>query len=220
MKKVLTIGVVIFIAITDLKAQSLDVGLGAGLGISNINITNSPNNQQTDFSSIMSYIFNGYLSYKSQGFWGFTLEPGVTRKGWNMSNNAENSESKIKLHYLQLPALSDFYLSDKLYFSLGPEISYLLSAKSKFENNNNSGTEELKGYFSKFELSALVSINYKINGNFSIGCRYNHAVTEVADGIGWGDYDGNVENFIESNDYNQYFQIQLKMRIKNLRHKT
>ena len=79
MKKVITIVVVSFIAVTNLNAQSIDVGLGAGLGISNINITNSPNSQQTDFSSIVSYNINGYLSYKSQGFWGFSLEPGVIK---------------------------------------------------------------------------------------------------------------------------------------------
>ena len=216
MKKVLTIVVVIFIAVTNLNAQSIDVGLGAGLGISNINITNSPNSQQTDFSSIVSYNINGYLSYKSQGFWGFSLEPGVIKKGWNMSNDVDNSESKIGIYYIQLPALSNFYLSDKLYFSIGQEFNYLLSAKNKFKNDNNSGTSDLMN-FTKFEFSAIVAINYKINDNFDIGFRYSHALNEVANDILWGDYDGNAENFIESNDYNQYFQIQLKMRIKNLR---
>ena len=216
MKKVVTTALVSIIAITNLNAQSLDIGLGAGLGISNINITNSSNIQTKNYSPLMSYNFNGYLSYKSKGLWGFSLEPGVIRKGWNITKDAEKFESMIGLHYLQLPALSNFYLSDKFYFSFGPEVSYLLRAKSKFKNNNNSGTQDLKRYLSKFELCALVAINYKINDNFDVGCRYSHALTEVADGILWGDYDGNAGNFIESNEYNHYFQLLLKMKIKNI----
>lgn len=217
MKKVLTIAIVICITVTKLNAQSLDVGLYAGIGISNVNITNSPDISQTDFSSILSYNFNGYLSYKGKGFWGFSIEPGIIRKGWDMSFDNQNLESKIRLHYIQLPILSDFYLSDKIYFSLGPEICYLLSSKAKFKSDINSGTEDLKGYFSKFELSGLIAINYRINDNFNISFRYSHAVTEVADGISW-EFDEYSENFIESNDYNQYFQLLFKIRLKNLRY--
>lgn len=48
MKNVLTITVVIFIAVTNLNAKSLDFGVAAGIGITNINIANLSDGQPAE----------------------------------------------------------------------------------------------------------------------------------------------------------------------------
>ena len=110
-----------------------------------------------------------------------------------------------------MPILSDFYLSDRLFFSIGPEINYLVSAKNKYASHTQNITE----YVNRFELSGLAAISFKINEVYSISLRYSHGMTQI-----WND---NVytpwETIIpvESKDSNRYFQGLLKIRIKNWR---
>lgn len=196
-----------------LNAQNLEFGVKSGLGIANIHITNLPNSETNSdlYSPAMSYTFNGTLSYKSKGRWGFSFEPGLIKKGW-ISNKKDSNENKIGLHYLQLPVLSDFYLSDNLYFSIGPEINYLLNAKYK----SNYGTEEISNIMRKLELSALINGTYKILDNLDIGIRYSRGLTLTSDKFFWVP-DELSENPNKLKVYNQYLQFFIKVKIKNLR---
>lgn len=212
MKLTLTIGLILM-TIISLKAQNLEFGVKSGLGIANIHITNLPDSETNSdiFSPTISYSINGTLNYKSEGLWGFSLEPGLIKKGW-ISNKGDNNENKIGLKYLQLPVLSDFYLSDKLYFSIGPEINYLLNAKNK----SSYGTEKIADLNRKLELSGIVGGTYKIIDNLDIGIRYSHGLTQTSDKVFWVIDDFN-ENPMELKDYNQYLQFFIKLKLKNLR---
>ena len=212
MKLILTTIGLILMTLISLNAQNIEFGVKSGLGFANINITNLPNSETNSdiFSPTMSYSLSGILSYKSKGLWGLSLEPGLMKKGW-ISNKDDSNENKIGLQYLHFPILSDFYLSDKFYFSIGPEINYLLNAKNK----SNNGTQEITDLNRKFELSGLVSGAYKIFDNLYIGIRYSHGLTQISDKVYWVADEFN-ENPTELNDYNQYLQFFVKLKIKNL----
>jgi hypothetical protein len=213
MKLILTTVGLILVSIIRLNAQNLELGVKSGLGIANIHITNLPNSETNSdvFSPTMSYSFNGTLSYKSKGLLGFSFEPGLIKKGW-VSNKEDDNENKIGLYYLQLPILSDFYLSDNLYFSIGPEINYLLNAKNK----SNYGTEKITDLNRKLELSGVINGTYKILDNLDIGIRYSHGLTQISDKVFWVVDEFN-ENPKELKNYNQYLQFFIKVKIKNLR---
>jgi len=108
-----------------------------------------------------------------------------------------------------MPVLSDFYLSDRLFFSIGPEINYLVSAKNKYESH----TQNIAEFINRFELSGIAAVSFNINETSSISFRYSHGLTEISKDILWTYSE--IDNPYESKDFNQYFQLLFKMRIKN-----
>ena len=110
------IGLLLFLC-NNVNAQNIEIGIAAGFNISSLDNTNSSkNNFIYELSPIATYNLNGFLSFKNRSFWGFSIEPGIIRKGWNQSYNSLESENKLRVYYLQMPILSDFYLSDRLSF--------------------------------------------------------------------------------------------------------
>lgn len=205
-----TIGLVLLALI--LNAQILELGLKTGFGIANTHITNLPEteNHSDIFSPILSYSVNGTINYRSKGLLGVTLEPGIIQKGW-FSYKGNANENKITFQYLQLPVLSDFYVSDKLFFSIGPELKYLLNAKNK----SDYGTEKITELNRKFELSGLIGCAYRIHNNLDIGLRYSHGLTQTSEKVFWV-MDESDENPVKMKNYNQYLQIFMKVNFKNL----
>ena len=213
MKNILTVLVLILLYQMNLNAQNFELGIKTGFGIANVHLINIDNNENiSEISPVFSYSANAVLSYKSNGFWGFSIEPGIIKKGWIYNKTYIGTDIKIKANYIQLPILSDFYLSNKLSFSIGPEMDYLLNAKSISED----GSYTITDVFRKFELAGVVGITYNIVNNLDIGIRYSLGVTELSDNIFWT-LDEFGENHVVIKDYNQYFQITIKMKLKNLR---
>jgi hypothetical protein len=196
----------------NLFAQHIEMGFAAGFDIADLHYTNpSEAHFLYHISPTAAYNLNGFLSFRNNGLWGFSVEPGIIGKGWNQSLEAGNTKNKIRLYYFQLPVLSDFYLSNKLYFSIGPEMNYLLHARNKHE----SVSQNIAEYLNKFELSGLAAINYNINEVFTVSFRYSHGVTEIAKNTLW--VYSETDNPNEVKDYNQYFQLLIKIKLKNRR---
>jgi len=87
------------------------MGIKTGFGIAGTQMTNidEVGVNPDFFKSIFSYTVNGFLAYKSRSFWGFSLEPGIIRKGWN-----SETDNVISFHYIQLPLFQNFYLQKRL----------------------------------------------------------------------------------------------------------
>lgn len=212
---VIIIGMVLLSSINS-SAQNFEVGVAAGFDVVSLHLTNpSENSFIYNISPIATYNINGFLSFKNTSFWGFSLEPGIIRKGWNQSYNSNDQKNKIRLYYLQLPVLSDFYISNRIYFSIGPEISYLVSAKNKYENKYESNTQDIVEHLNRFELSAMAAISFKINEISTVSFRFSQGITEISNNVLWTYSEVGVPD--EPKDFNQYFQLLLKMRIKNWR---
>jgi hypothetical protein len=207
MKYILTFTALFQILFMTGKSQNFEMGIKTGFGISRTQITNIDEvGVNSDFfKSIFSYNANGFLAYKSRSFWGFSMEPGIIRKGWN-----SETENVVSFHYIQLPVLSDFYLSERLFFSIGPEINYLLNAKSKLP----SSTENVTEAFTKFELSGVTGITYQIIDDLDIGIRYSHGLTEMTDDLKWFGGEGQI---VQMKNYSQYLQIFLKLKLTNFK---
>ncbi|MCK5774537.1 MAG: PorT family protein [Bacteroidales bacterium] len=149
---------------------------------------------------MLSYNINGSYSFKGKGKIGFSVEPGYIRKGAAFRDNAytlymeEDGKTKYRHHYLNMPILFDWYISKKLSLSIGPELGYLLSVTIK-ENNK---VEKHEPYGERFQLSALIGINYEIMRYLDIGFRYNHELPFYKDSF-----------YL----FNQYFQLYLRFKI-------
>ncbi len=213
MKRMMTtIGLIVFAAVY-LKAQSLELGVKAGVGMASTRITTLPENvKHSDiFSPVLSYSVNGSLCYQSKGWFGITAEPGIVQKGW-LTNKGEELENKIRLYYLQLPVLANLHANDKWVFSIGPELNYLVKATNK----SAYGTENITDLNRKWELAAVIGCAYKLGGKLELGLRYSHGLTQTSDNVFWaGETQGDSQP--EMKDYNQYLQMYLKVNLKRLR---
>jgi len=167
-----------------LNAQKIMYGISTGFNVVNRNYSDY------DVSSpIISCNANAYIGYKSQGYWGLSIEPGFIRKGCNF--HYAPYRFKIRDSYLQMPILVNIYFTDKLFLSAGTEIAYYTQFLGTYD--------DLLSYRKKLELSGLIGINYNISKKIDIGLRYNHGITSIS-------------SF--SKRYYQYFQILLRIKFK------
>lgn len=182
--------------------QKLKYGAVAGIDLANWIITNPPveYNYPIFEGPLISFNINGYVGYRWSERLGNSIEPGYIRKG-------ENRGPKFALHYIQLPVFTDFYLGSRFFFSIGPELSYLLVAKTNQEGLDNV-TEV---YDNRFELSGVVVANYSINKDFDIGLKFNHGITCVDKITLTSDTNGEITG--ESKLYNRYIQCFVRFKI-------
>lgn len=187
---------------TSIWAQDFKFGVLGGLDITSNRVTNSTVREDTprSYTSMISFNLNAYLGYESKSFWGVSLEPGFIRKG------GIDEDNKIQLSYFQLPVLFDVYLSDKIFVSCGPELSYLISAQS-VSYGVSSSIWEL--YSRPFEVSGLIGVNVRLTNNIDIGLRYSHGLTWISKVIYYEtDYVTTT-----SNEFNQYLQLIVRFKL-------
>lgn len=206
----LIIGILLF-GVLQLQSQNFKFGALAGIGITNLHVTDKPeiSGKSSVYSPLISYNLNVYVGYKSTGIFGCSIEPGLIQKGGviQYDENDKDDNLNIKLYYFQIPLLANFYLTDKFFASIGPEFAFLTNAEGK-SKDHSSDINNL--YENNFELSGILGINYNIFKNIDIGLRYSHGITPTKT-ISFTDKEGNITS--ESNEYNQYglFIIRFKM---------
>ncbi len=88
------------------------------------------------------------------------------------------------LSYLDLPLLLRYYNSEKWSFLLGPQISYLVAAKVK--NNDNAqkiyslpATEDVKDYYTKFDVGLNLGATYTLNEKMAILLLYQYGLLKI-----------------------------------------
>jgi opacity protein-like surface antigen len=97
------------------------------------------------------------------------------------------SDTKLRLNYINIPVLAKYYIVDGFSVQVGPQIGFLVSARAEFEinsssNSNNSsisGNSSVKDEFNSVDLSAAFGLGYKFDGGFNLSARYNLGFSEV-----------------------------------------
>lgn len=100
-------------------------------------------------------------------------------KGYGVKATPYQSEGMVSLHYVTLPLLAGYAVSDHLSLMAGPELGYLLSASSKYDGGWGEGNAHS---FKDFDFGVDLGASYKINELLSINLRYNHGLKELAEG--------------------------------------
>jgi len=85
-----------------------------------------------------------------------------------------------------------------------------MNSKSKSSFDNQNVTEA----FTRFELSGVTGIIYKLSNYFDIGIRYSHGLTEMTNDLKWIKEDNQI---IIMKNYSQYLQIFLKWELTNFK---
>ncbi len=180
-----------------LHAGVFKCGLLSGIDRVSIRTKGDFYREKIKYDPVISFNINGCLSYKSEGFWGFSVEPGFIQKGEKAIYPEENTLSTYQYtyNYVQIPVLCDLYLTDKLFLSAGPELSYRIK---------NTGIDPVSEY------SLLIGLNTNILKNIDLGFRYNYGLTYFKKYLSMsetGEYKGDYE------EYFRYLQLFLRYTI-------
>lgn len=110
----------------------------------------------------------------------------------DLPEEAVDSEVKSKaiLNYLEVPVMARYWLNDVLYFSTGPQISFLLSARQRTSIVLPGGTsvdvkQDLRDLFRGIDFIIPLEAGYKFilneekNKQLDLRLRYNFGLSEV-----------------------------------------
>ena len=114
------------------------------------------------------------------------------------SGSGYNAEYKLNLGYLNIPVMAKYYVAQGFSLEAGPQIGFLVNAKSKFESTTGgltvSGTEDVKDNFESIDFGVNFGAGFDFTENVSAGVRYNVGLSNIAKDSG----DNKVHNSVLS----------------------
>ncbi|MFG4004574.1 porin family protein [Flavobacterium aquidurense] len=166
MKRII-LPIITFMVFGFANAQSTRFGVKGGLNISNFT------GYQEDVKSLAGFHIGGFAEIKLAKK--FAIQPeflfstqGTTIEGYNGDSN-----TNVKVNYLNIPILAKYYITGAFSVEAGPQIGFLLSAKSRGEDIND--------LFKSTDYGLNLGIGYDFTENFALGLRYTIGLSDIAD---------------------------------------
>nr|WP_199075627.1 porin family protein [Pedobacter sp. ASV19] len=173
MKKLIFLAASLFFAGAVHAQSPIRIGIKAGLNLPNIIKDNGNNN----FSTKINPGFNAGLTLDVNLIEGLAITPELlySQKGYKLTSDV--GEFTQTTNFIDIPVLATIKLgSSPLHLVVGPEVSFLLSTKNKFQNGFGSAEEKIveddTDRFKKSLFGGVIGFRYDINSNVDIHGRY------------------------------------------------
>lgn len=170
MKKKHIITAIILVMTVTAQAQLVRIGIKGGLNYANqdgtdITITQGNYNKSDAITS-----YHAGLVAEIKLLDKLSLQPELlySTQGATYKNAVE--EFKNELGYISIPLLAKIYLTESISLELGPQASFLLSEKNKFDYQKSE----------TFEFSAVGGLGLNLTKNLFIQARYGLGLTEAS----------------------------------------
>ena len=202
MKKIILLVSIVLLTITSVKAQA-SLGIKGGVNFASI-MGDTPNGlrfrtaynfglvAEIETSPVTSV--QPEIMYSSQGF----------HYDGGRANGVDLLEDNYKLDYLNIPIVFKYYFSEGASFEAGPQVGFLLSAKTADNTINNSN---LRDNLTNATFDFVVGFGYKFDNGFNLNARYIGGLTNI-----WKGYTRNPPPGYWYYDYgkrNSVFQLTL-----------
>lgn len=180
MKKIVLFTIISFCLFTDLHAQKLRFGIQGSGGVGTA-LTTDREKELSEIETVylgiskiypvFSYGINAYAGYSINENWGIAIEPGIFRKGFAKKVEVNNKivRQQTHLNYFQLPILAELFLDKNITLTVGPELSYLFSAKEMTEKQSTDVFEQYRK--NKLDIALQIGLYYTFNNHFDIGLK-------------------------------------------------
>ncbi|UPS90818.1 MULTISPECIES: porin family protein [unclassified Bizionia] len=197
MKKLLLSAAIAVIGLSQVSAQEFSFGPKAGVNFATLtgDIEDAEFKVGLHIGGAAEYMFDekmglqAELLYSMQGAKNEYTETstigGVTERDFE--------KSTLKLNYINLPVMFKYYIVDGFNVEVGPQVSFLVSAKGEYEYEysisgggtdfSESGSEEididdeLKG----IDFGLNFGLGYKLDNGLNFGARYNLGLMNIND---------------------------------------
>ena len=107
------------------------------------------------------------------------LSAGVLYSMQGVKASEESVDCTLKLDYLNVPILANFYIAKGFAVKLGVQPGFKLSSKAKFKGSGGSKEVDVDG-FKSVDLSIPVGLSYQYQ-NIVFDARYNWGVTNLVE---------------------------------------
>lgn len=176
MQWIITATMVVFGWITSYSQSNLQYGLSGGIGLSNFNYSAFDDLPVFNHDPIMSYNLSAYIGIRPTEKFGLSFEPGYSRRGGKVGllPGVIPVSASWKMEYIQVPALLDFYLTDRFSVSAGPELSWRVDSNADYIGLISENLDR------KFSAGIVAGIHVAVHDNVDVGLRYHRALTPVA----------------------------------------
>ena len=107
------------------------------------------------------------------------LSAGVLYSMQGFKTTEEGVDCTLKLDYLNVPILANFYVAKGFAVKLGVQPGFKLSSKAEFKGSGGSKEVDVDG-FKSVDLSIPVGVSYQYQ-NIVFDARYNWGVTNIVE---------------------------------------
>lgn len=169
-----------------------DVSLGLKAGASLTNLTGA-----NAFANDYRFGFHGgvFANIGLTSLFAFQPELLYSQKGGNYRNTTDAS---LRLHYVDVP-LAFHVNTGGLFFEAGPQIGFLVAAKSQVGNTST----DVKNGYNTVDFGYLFGLGYQLKHGLGVGLRYNGGFTNVPQSATFGN------TTIQNRERNGAFQLYL-----------
>lgn len=194
MKKVLlglalVAGSLTFAQTSTSSSSPVSFGLKAGLNVSTIS---------GDDSKAKAGFYGGAFANIPVAS-SFSVQPEVLYNG--VGAKADGMEDlKVNLSYISVPVMFQYNALPNLYLEAGPQFSFLIDSKFKYQDVSVDGKDYVKG----FDFGIGIGAGYYFTPNIGLTARYVAGVTDIA----------KETNGIQAEGKNNVFQIGLAYKFK------
>ena len=108
------------------------------------------------------------------------LSAGVLYSMQGAKTTEDGADCTLKLDYLNVPILANFYVAKGFAVKLGVQPGFKLSSKAKFKGSGGSKEVEVEDGVKSVDLSIPVGLSYQYQ-NIVFDARYNWGVTKIVD---------------------------------------
>jgi len=170
MKKIFILAAGLFITGAASAQSPVRFGIKAGVNVANIIKDDGNNNFSTDAKTGFNAGVTADIPLTSGV--SFTPEVLFAQKGYKLTNSF--GEYSQTTNFIDIPILASIRLASPLNLVVGPQVSFLMSTKNKFENGYGSveDVNENSDKFKKSLLGGVIGARYDLTQNVDIHARY------------------------------------------------
>jgi hypothetical protein len=160
MKKILFVAVLTVFGIASSNAQAIKFGAKGGLNFASISGDNSKN-----FDTVTAFNFGLMTEISVSEKFSFQPELMYSGQGYSFGDKV------AALDYLNIPLMGKFYVTKGLSLEVGPQVGFLLSAKTD--------NTDIKGLFNKVDFGVNAGLGYKFENGLNFTTRYNFGLSDI-----------------------------------------
>lgn len=182
MKKLLFIVAVLAISMSSFAQVTYGVKAG-------VNFANGTGDDFEDADMRTSILFGGFAKFSLSETFAFQPELLYSGQGAKASYTEEgvDVDETLKMDYLNIPLMFKYYAGGGFNIQAGPQIGFLLSAKTKLEAGGESVDIDVKDELKGLDLGLNLGLGYDLESGIGIDLRYGLGLSNVVD---YDDADG------------------------------
>ena len=171
MKLYFCIAIASLLMIGTVNAQSVNLGIKGGLNVFNVKDDNE-SNYDPKTGLHLGLLAHIHLSKQ------WALQPELVYSGQGAKYTTSGTDSKLKLNYLNVPIMFQYMFDNGFRIETGPQVGFLLSAKTETNDVSVDVKDQLKGT----DLGLGFGLGYiHVPSGFGVDARYNLGLTNISD---------------------------------------